>query len=42
MRSFFSDLFEELSLATTVIVTGCSAGGNAAYFWIEYIKGLLP
>ncbi|CAD8155956.1 unnamed protein product [Paramecium pentaurelia] len=42
VKSFISDLFQELSTADTVIVSGCSAGGNAAYFWIEYIRALLP
>ncbi|CAD8164203.1 unnamed protein product [Paramecium octaurelia] len=42
VKSFLSDLLPELSKAATVIVAGCSAGGNAAYFWIEHIKALLP
>lgn len=42
VKSFLSDLYMELSQANIVVISGCSAGGNAAYFWIEYIKALLP
>ena len=36
------DLYNELSKADLVIVSGCSAGGIAAYFWVDYIKSILP
>lgn len=31
-----------MSKAEIVIVSGCSAGGIAAYFWVDYIRSKLP
>ncbi|CAD8194030.1 unnamed protein product [Paramecium pentaurelia] len=42
VKSWLSELYDDLSKAEIVIVSGCSAGGIAAYFWVDYIRSKLP
>ncbi|CAK73185.1 unnamed protein product (macronuclear) [Paramecium tetraurelia] len=41
VKSWLLDLNDELQKAELVIVSGCSAGGIAAYFWVDYIRSKL-
>lgn len=42
MRSIINEFYERMVRGSTVIVSGCSAGGLAAYYWVDYFRGVLP
>lgn len=42
MKSIINEFYERMNKGNTVIVSGCSAGGLAAYYWVEYFRDVLP
>ncbi|CAD8202184.1 unnamed protein product [Paramecium pentaurelia] len=42
VKSIIIEFYERMSKGGTVIVSGCSAGGLAAYYWVEYFRDILP
>ncbi|KAM3143650.1 hypothetical protein pb186bvf_004146 [Paramecium bursaria] len=41
-KSIFNQFYDRLQKAELLLVSGCSAGGLAAFSWIQYIRDNLP
>ena len=42
VKSIINEFYARMSKAKTVIISGCSAGGLATYYWIDYFRNILP
>lgn len=42
VKSIINEFYDRMYKGGTVIVSGCSAGGLAAYYWVEYFRDVLP
>lgn len=42
VKSILNQFMGELKAASKVLVSGCSAGGLAAFTWTQYIRDILP
>lgn len=42
VKSILSEFHSQLAGAETVVISGCSAGGLAVYYWVQHIRDMLP
>jgi ribulose 1,5-bisphosphate synthetase/thiazole synthase len=42
IKSIINEFYQKISEADVVIISGCSAGGLAAYYWVDYFREILP